>query len=58
MWDYRLCPRMHGLFAQLHCTTRLHADKGHCSITPPSRDPTEQQGLHWDIAALFAYMEY
>ena len=58
MWDNRLCPPMHGLFAQLHGTARLHADKGRCSITPPSRDPTERQGLHWDIAALFAYMEY
>ena len=43
----RLCPRMHALFAQIHGTTRLQADSARCSITPPSRDPTETQGLHW-----------
>lgn len=58
MWDNRLSPRMHSVFAQLYGTTRLLADKGRCSITPPSRDVAERQGLHWDIAALFAYMEY
>ena len=38
---------MHALFAQIHGTTRLQADSARCSITPPSRDPTETQGLHW-----------
>ena len=54
MWDNRLCPRMHGLFAQLHGTAQLLADRGRCSITPPCRDVTERQGLHWENAALFA----
>eukprot|EP01048_Picozoa_sp_COSAG05_P021266 COSAG05_NODE_3862_length_1801_cov_2.689777_1_plen_353_part_00 len=58
MWDNKTCENMHGIFAQIYHTQRLRCDVGRCSITPPSRDPTEQQHVHWDIQQLYAYMEY
>ena len=55
MWENSTSPRMHALFAELHGTRALQAGNGRCSITPPSRDPAEVQGLHWDLTPLYTY---